>query len=133
MNDVTKLFEETLYELRCQEETRSYIVGIYSKFRFANTDLSQDSITINYLNARHNLDFNRFQQLGDWLFFSMTLAPAHLKHASEDYYRYVCRDSYYYCFKLINKEWLLFEELSDNLFEIEKETIKLLNKKNISL
>lgn len=125
-NNITKYFEELLSDIKCNPDTRAYIVSIYGKYKSAEFDYSKDSITLLYAQAREKQDFLIYQNLGDWIFFSNTVAPNHLKFASKDYYDTIARLSYYSCYKLINKQWKLFEELSDNLLELEFEVKKRL-------
>lgn len=119
--NITIFFEEMLTDLNCQKETRAYIISIYAKYKSASFDLSKDSITLLFSQAKNQQDFLTYQNLGDWIFFSNTLMPAHLKYASKDYYDTIARISYYSCYKLINKKWKLFEELSDNYVVLESE------------
>lgn len=119
--NITSFFEEALTDLDCHRDTKAYIVSIYGKFKTAEFDLSKDSVTILFAQARSNQDFLAYQNLGDWIFFANTLAPNHLRFASKDYYDTVARLSYYSCYKLINRQWKLFEELSDNFIILEKQ------------
>jgi len=117
--NITNFFEDLLIDLECQRDTKAYIVSIYGKFRSADHDLSKDSVTLLFAQARNKHDFLTYQNLGDWIFFSNTMAPRHLHDASQDYYQTIARLSYYSCYKLINKQWKLFEELSDNFPKLE--------------
>ena len=117
--NVTNFFDELLNDLECQRDTRAYIVSIYGKYKSSEFDLSKDSVTIQLAQARSKQDFLAYQNLADWIFFSNTMAPDHLKFASKDYYDTVARMSYYSCYRLINRQWKLFEELSDNLLVLE--------------
>ena len=130
-NNITNFFEDLLTDLECQRDTKAYIVSIYGKFRSADFDLSKDSVTLLFAQARNKHDFLSYQKIGDWLFFSNTMAPAHLHDASIDYYQTIARLSYYSCYNLINKQWRLFEELSDNLPRLESQVKNKL--KSISL
>lgn len=121
-------FNDVFGELRCQPETRAYIVSIFTKYKAAHFDLSKDSLTLTYAQAKDNRDFSVFQNLGDWIFFSKTFAPTHLNNASEEYYQSLGRLSYYSCYTLINKQWKLFEELSDNFVPLERDTRVILQK-----
>jgi hypothetical protein len=112
--NITKFFEELLLDLECQRDTKAYIISIYGKYKSSEFDLSKDSVTLLFAQARDKQDFLTYQNLGDWIFFSNTLAPSHLKFASKDYYDTIARLSYYSCYKLINKQWKLYEEMSDN-------------------
>jgi hypothetical protein len=126
--NITNFFEEALADIKCQGDTRAYIVSIYGKYKSAEFDLSKDSITLLFAQARHKQDFLTYQNLGDWIFFANTIAPNHLKSGSKDYYDTIARSSYYSCYKLINKQWKLFEELSDNFIQLEHQVqIKLKN------
>ena len=117
--NITNFFEELLNDLKCQRDTKAYIVSIYGKYKSAEFDLSKDSVTLLYAQAHDKQDFLTYQNLGDWIFFANTLAPNHLKYASKDYYDTVARLSYYSCYRIINKQWKLFEELSDNFLMLE--------------
>ena len=108
-------------DIECQPTTRIYITSIYGKYKTSQFDLSKDNVTLLFAQARNNQDFLGYQNLGDWIFFSNTLAPNHLKFASKDYYDTVARASYYSCYRLINRQWKLFEELSDNFLSLEKQ------------
>lgn len=125
--NITNFFDEMLNDLTCQRDTKAYIISIYGKFKSAQFDLSKDSVTLHFAQARNNQDFLTFQNLGDWIFFANTMAPNHLRFASKDYYDTVARLSYYSCYRLINKQWKLFEELSDNFLSLEDQVKKRLS------
>ena len=117
--NITNFFEEILKDLECQRDTKAYIISIYGKYKTSEFDLSKDSVTLLFAQARSKQDFLTFQNLGDWIFFANTMAPNHLQWASKDYYDTVARLSYYSCYRLINRQWKLFEELSDNFIVLE--------------
>jgi len=119
--NINGFFDELLDDLKCQKDTRSYIVGIFGKYRSTEFDFSKDSIGDLFCQARNKHDFSLYQNLGDWLFFSNSIAPQHLQFASKDYYDNIARLSYYSCYKLINGQWRLFEELADNLPNLEEQ------------
>lgn len=119
--NITNFFEELLIDLECQRDTKAYIISIYGKYKSADFDLSQDSVTLLFAQARSKQDFLTYQNLGDWIFFANTIAPNHLCHASKDYYDTIARLSYYSCYRIINRQWKLFEELSDNFVVLEKQ------------
>lgn len=112
--NIINFFDELLIDLECRQDTKAYIASIYGKYRSADHDLSKDSVTLLFAQARAKQDFLTYQNLGDWIFFINTMAPKHLSGASKDYYDTIARVSYYTCYKLINRQWKLFEELSDN-------------------
>lgn len=117
--DITNFFDELLLGIECHNDTRAYIVSIYGKFKTTQFDLSKDSVTLLFAQGRNNQDFLAYQNLGDWIFFINTMAPEHLRYASKDYYDTIARLSYYSCYKLINRQWKLFEELADNFMYLE--------------
>ena len=124
-NNITKFFEEKLSDLDCEEDTRSYIIGIYTKFKIAdNNDLSNQSVTLLYAQAKYSQDFVIFQKIGDWIFFSQTITPNYLKYASSDYYDTIGKLSYYSCYRLTNKKWTVYKNISDN-FEYLKDNVKI--------
>lgn len=120
-NNIGSFFEELLADIKCQPTTRIYITSIYAKYKTAEFDLSKDSITLQFAQARDKQDFLTYQNLGDWIFFANTVAPQHLQFASKDYYDTIARLSYYSCYRLINRQWKLFEELSDNFLSLEEQ------------
>ena len=126
--NISSFFDELLVDLKCQRDTKAYIVSIYGKYKSAEFDLSKDSVTLRFAQARSKQDFLTYQNLGDWIFFANTIAPQHLKFASKDYYDTVARLSYYSCYKLINREWKLFEELADDFLVLEEQVKKRLPK-----
>jgi hypothetical protein len=120
-SNVNKFFEEAFSDLKCHRDTKAYIVSIYDKFQSSENDLSKCSVTLLFAKAREEHDFATYQNLADWIFFSNTLYQEHLKNASKEYHDTVARLSYYSCYRLINKQWKLFEELADNFNYIESQ------------
>lgn len=119
--DITNFFKDLLIDLKCEYDTKAYIVSIYGKYKSSETDLSKDSITLLFAQARDKQDFFTYQNLGDWIFFINTIAPKHLQYADKKYYDTIAKLSYNSCYKLINRQWKLFEELSDNFSYLETE------------
>jgi hypothetical protein len=125
--NVSSFFDELLADLKCQNDTKAYIVSIYGKYKTAEFDLSKDSITLLFAQARSKQDFLVYQNLGDWIFFANTIVPQHLKFASKEYYDTIARLSYYSCYKLINRQWKLFEELADDFPALEAQVKRILH------
>lgn len=123
-NNLNTYFSNVLQDLHCEEDTRAYIVSVFSKYKTANHDLSKDNITLTYAQAYFNQDFFVFQNLADWILFSKTLYPEHLAAASEDYYFNIGRLSYYSCYKLINKQWKCYEQLADCFIPLSEQIRK---------
>jgi hypothetical protein len=128
-SNITQYFELILNDLSCGKETKAYIISIYAKYKNASHDLSKDSLTLLYAQATNKQDFSIYQNLGDWIFVKNSLfleKNENLKNASKDYYDTLGRLSYYSCYRLINKQWHLFEELADNFVNLENQAKKLL-------
>lgn len=128
--NITNFFDDLLIDLECQQDTKAYIVSIYGKYKTAEFDLSKDSVTLLFAQARDKQDFLCYQNLGDWIFFANTIAPQHLQFASKEYYDTVARLSYYSCYKLINRQWRLFEELADDFLTLEEQVKRRLPQLN---
>lgn len=114
---VNDYFQIELQKLDCEEELKAYIVSVFSKYRSANTDLSKHSVTVEYSLAKFERDFVRFQNIGDWLFFTNTLYPDSLSHASKSYYHSVGQMSYYSCYTIV-RDWKLYEQLADRFIDL---------------
>jgi|SRR5579859_478750 len=121
VKSLTNFFEEILKDLNCHQNTKSYIIGIYNKYRISDLDFSKKSITLLFAQARNEHNFSIYQNLGDWLFYVGTIIPQYFNDVSPDYYHNIARVAYYTCYRLINKKWLLFEEMSDNYINLEKQ------------
>jgi len=131
--NVVCFFEEMLSDLDCQDDTRAYIIGIYGKYKTANFDLSKDSVGLMFLEARYKNDFATYQNIADWLLYTTTYTPSHLKFASKDYYDNVAQLSYYSCYRLINKQWKLYEQLSNDYVILTDKIHRIFIKNGIAL
>ena len=123
---VNAFFQEKLKDLSCQPETKAYIISIYDKYKNSNFDFSKENVTLLFIEAKEKHSFASYQNIGDWIFFSNTFAPKHLNKASKEYYDNLGMISYGACYNLINRQWKLFQELSDNFITLEEQVkIKL--------
>lgn len=125
--NISIFFNELISDIKCHRDTKAYIVSIYTKYKTSEHDLSKHSVSLQFTQARQKQDFLTYQNLGDWILFSNTIHPQHLKFASKEYYDTIAQLSYYSCYKLINKKWPLFEELADQFPYIEEEIKNKLN------
>ncbi len=123
--NLNDFFAVALQDLHCGENTKSYLINLYASYQKSTYDLSQENITLVFLEGRSTGDFHLLQQCADWIFFAQSMMPGHL--SSADYYRDIGRLSYYTCYKLINRKWALFEELSDRFIALEEEASAKLN------
>jgi hypothetical protein len=124
-----EFFGLLLQDLQCHPNTRAYLVGLFSDFKSANHDLSKQSITLAYANARSTQNFIAFQCLGDWLLYCQSFYPKSLSTASPEYYHSIGRLSYYACYRLLQRKFLIYEELADNLIQLEEQIRELLETK----
>lgn len=129
MKQIYELFEVKINNLSSTPETRSYILGVFSNIK--SPDLSNNSITLKFSEAKFSYKFEKFQELADWLLFCQTFFPEHLQYTSKDYINAIAQNSYYYCYKLINKQWKCFEELADRFPEITNNLQSSLHTKKV--
>ena len=115
--DVLEQFLDDAIKLpNCQEKTRSYIISIFASVSIER-DFVNESLTFALKDAHDSMDFKSFKELGDWLFFTKSMFPRSLAGADPGYYDSIARTSYYKCFLLLNRKWLLYEELADQFSE----------------
>jgi hypothetical protein len=124
--NLNDFFSSQLENLDCDENTRAYIVSVLAKYKTASVDYSKDSLTTIYAAAKFRQDFLIYQQLGDWLFYIHSIFPEHLNSASKDYYILIGRSSYNSCYKLLNRKWKVYEQLSDEFEYLSEETRTLI-------
>jgi hypothetical protein len=128
VEDLNTVFDQLSQELSCDQETKAYIAGVFSKYRTTTFDLSKQNITLTYAQAHFQQDFLTFQTIGDWLLFAESLFPESLHSASEDYFFNLGRLSYGSCYRLINRRWRLYEELSDQFIPLTYQMRETLHK-----
>lgn len=114
MNDLVKLFENKLDDLKVSQEAKAYITNVFTKVN-NTTDLSKKSLTLEYYDAKCTYSFQKFQTLADWILFAEVFFPKCLSDATEEYYYALGQNSYYFCYRIVNKQWKLYEELADQL------------------
>lgn len=105
-------FDDTIKLPYCDERTRAYIISIFLSIS-SEHDFVGESLTFALKKAHDSMSFKRFKDLGDWLFFTKSMFPDSLRGATPSYYDNIARTSYYRCFMLLNREWILYEELAD--------------------
>ena len=120
-NGLPEFFDEFLHIPDCNEKTKSYIISVFTDITSEN-DFSNQSVTLLYATAHEKISFNEFKNIGDWLFLTKSLFPDSLQGASPAYYNAIAQSSYYKCYLLLNRQWLLFEELADQ-FPVYTQTI----------
>jgi len=118
--DLTSFFSDLFQDLPCEENTRAYIINLFTQYRSAQFDLSKESIGLAFLTARNKNDFLLYQTIGDWVFFASSLYPESLRHANQDYYFDLGRLSYFSCYRLLNRSWQSYERLADSFIPLSR-------------
>lgn len=126
MQILRELLIRQLEPLQCTDDTKAYITALFIQYQRATNDLSTQSLTLLFSEAKTNQNFYLFQQIGDWIFFCSTIFPEHLHNASSDYYHSIGRLSYYKCYKLLNNKWPCFENLADEFVPLSLATREII-------
>ena len=124
-------FIQNLNNIKCEDFTKSYISSIFIKYKSNEYDFSKESITLKFYEARTKQNFIEFQNIADWLFFTRSLFPEALNSASMDYFDTIAKNSYYSCYRLINRQLLIYENLADEFEYLTTQTRKVLINQNI--
>lgn len=128
--DLNDFFAKIIRNLPTQHrETGTYIEGIYKKYVSETPNILNKSITLEFIAAKFEYSFIKYQNLGDCLFFLFTIFPGFLNAASPEYYTAIAQNSYYKCYRLLNGQWPLFEDMADN-FKIYTAHVSLKNLSN---
>ena len=106
-------FNSKISNLNCRTDTRAYISSTLDKYKNTVPDFADKSLTLEYSEAKFNFSFQKYQELGDWLFFMESMYPEALKGASKEYYNSIAQSAYYKCYVMMNRSWILFEEIAD--------------------
>jgi hypothetical protein len=120
-------FQIELQKLECEDELKVYIISIFSKYKTSENDLSKQSLTIEYASAKFKRDFAKFQDIGDWIFYTNTLYPESLNNASRNYYYSVGQMSYYSCYTMV-RDWKLYEQMADRFIDLSETSRKIIRK-----
>jgi hypothetical protein len=115
-----KYFKPTIDKLAYSKELNSYLLNLLVTIDKLE-NLSKNSLTLKYIEAQSNYNFNLYQSLGDWILFCQVNMPEHLKNAEEKYYNALAQNSYYHCYIMLKRQWKLFEELADMYPNIVKD------------
>jgi hypothetical protein len=114
LTSLEKFFVDKVRYIPCQEDTKAYIVSTFVGFKKCEPshNLHGKSITLEYNKAQLEHSFKLYQQVGDWILFSKSMYPESLT-ASGEYYDSIAQLSYYKCYRIVNRQWRLYEELAD--------------------
>lgn len=113
-------FDRRLRHVRCGRDTRAYLTSLMTERLTATGDMSDESVVLAYHDARNQGRFEDFQRIGDWVVWTGIIVPAyHDEHG--EVYESIGRLSYYACYRILQRQWTLYEELADELPRIVDE------------
>lgn len=119
-SNIQTYFIPKVEKLECQEYTKAYLISTLSNINKI-PDLSNQSLTIAYAEARARQSFIKYQNIGDYLLFIKTYAPEHLNATTQEYYITLAQISYFTCFKMTYRKLSIYEELADRFkYIVEK-------------
>ena len=128
VRSINDFFAQQLDTLDCNDITKAYIVSVLAKFKSSTDDFSNESITIRYSNAVYRYNFAEFQSIADYLFFCNAVYPEHLNGASSTYYYSIGAQSYYQCYKMLNRSFAIYEQLADEFVPLSTSTRMIIQK-----
>lgn len=112
-SELSNFFDNRIHIPYCEKYTKAYIVNTFTEYTSSSNDLSKTSLTLEYKKALDSGDFEKFQQIADWLLFAKSMFPNSLVDASEEYYNTLARSAYYKCYIMLRRKWLVYEELAE--------------------
>lgn len=115
MRSARRWFEERLGDLPQSLETKAYVVSVFTRFVGTSVDdMSDESVVLAFMRAQETADFGGFQRIGDWVLWVETFMPDAVKDKRQVVETFG-RLAYARCFRLLKKQWPLYEELADDL------------------
>jgi hypothetical protein len=128
--NINNFFTDKLKNLDCDDNVKSYIISIFSKYKSSNYDLSKESIALKYYEAKISNDFEKFQTVADWIFMVSSMYPESLKYASKDFYYSIGKLSYFGCYRIV-RQWHLFEMLADDFIPLSIKSGKIIKNQTL--
>lgn len=111
LREPTDWFVQVVNPLSVRETTKAYVVGVFVSL-LRSQEFQINSTVLAYAHACATGRFERFQELGDWILWSMAFVPgSHAGH--ESIVMDVGRRSYETCWRLLRGKWDLYAELAD--------------------
>ena len=118
---IDDFFNEKLVDLPYHHTLKAYVVSVCKQYLTTQNDLSDRSLTLSYIEARTHNDFQRFQSVADWSFWTAVFRHKVFEE-HESVYETVAKCSYYSCYRLLRKQWPIFEQLADEFNQITEQT-----------
>jgi hypothetical protein len=106
-------------KLSCSKTTATYISNTLHAYKDSVYEFQNKSLTLEFAEAKFEMSYKRFNDLGDYILFMESTFPGALssKGATREYYWSLAQSSYLRCWSFV-REWKLYEELADMLPEI---------------
>ncbi len=119
-------FDKKLEGLSCSRDTRAYVSGVLTKYRFSRDDMSRSSIVLSFADAKLSGKFEEYQKIGDWVLFVSAFHPKSIKE-----HKKIIHDigtmSYVACHKIMMGKWPVYEELSQKFPHLIREIANVFN------
>jgi hypothetical protein len=96
-------------------ETSAYIKSTMKKY-LRSTDMLGKSMVLMWFDAKTEQNFGKFQDIGDWVFFTSVYLPGSIP-CDPEFYQSVGRSSYYRCYRMLDGAWPVYEELADRFHD----------------
>lgn len=112
---------EKLIELPYQDELKAYIISVCKQHMFVENDLSNQSMTLMFIDACQRNEFSTFQSIADWSFWIAVFKHEFFKKHSI-VYNELARASYMQCHFILKKKWPIFEQLATDFPKITGQT-----------
>ena len=115
--------------LNCREDTSAYIINTLCNYKNNVYDFQNKSLTLEFAKAKFESSFKIYNELADHILFMETVFKGSLNGATTEYYYAIAQSSYFKCHILMNRSWILYEELADRLPELITQLQNEFNKK----
>jgi len=104
-------------------ETSAYIKSVMQKYLHADNDMSDQSVVLLWFDAKQKMDFEKFQDIGDWVFYSSVWFPGSIR-CDQDFYESIGRSAYYKCYRFLKGAWPLYEEMADKFHSLVNQVVE---------
>lgn len=127
VKNLRSFFEDSLSRLKCEDDTRAYIVGLLSEKRDHSIDPKR-SLVLKWASVRDSGDFSSLQNLGDDIFWTDIIARDAFPADFRNLYLAIGANAYYKCYRILKNQWKVYEELADRMHDLSKQSRELIFK-----
>lgn len=124
VQNIREWFTDKLQHIDATPNATAYVINVLASMAcnsktIASYDLSSESIVLAYIAAKHLHSFDAYVRIGDWILYrrSTNLIDLH----RDDVEVTMARLSYYTCYRMMGKSWIVYEELADNFVPFTKQ------------